>query len=142
MYQGFPNFVPQAVLDKETGLVWARDANLAMTRGDDPDGKMPWTTAMTYVFNLNLGGRNGWRLPTPAELASLVDETQSNPPLPSGHPFLNVQSGGLEASVYCTSAEFNDGDSINVWGLNMDLNLMLDRPKDNLYYVWPVRGGQ
>ncbi|MBK6395800.1 MAG: DUF1566 domain-containing protein [Betaproteobacteria bacterium] len=40
-----------------------------------------------------IGGRRGWRLPSVHELASLVDPAATNPALPSGHPFLNVQSG-------------------------------------------------
>ena len=36
-----PNIIwGDMVLDKETGLIWARDANIAKTRGDDADGYM------------------------------------------------------------------------------------------------------
>ena len=38
------------------------------------------------------GGRKGWRLPSVHEMASLVDPNASNPALPLGHPFANVQS--------------------------------------------------
>ncbi|MBC8232956.1 DUF1566 domain-containing protein [bacterium] len=72
----------EAVLDKETGLTWAKDANLAGTK--------TWQTAINYCFNLSLGGRKGWRLPTIEELASLVDTSQTDSALPSGHSFLNV----------------------------------------------------
>jgi len=66
-----------AVLDKETGLVWERDTNNTM--GD-------WYDACDYCYNLALGGRKGWRLPTVEELSSLVDPLKSNPSLPDGHP--------------------------------------------------------
>jgi len=81
-----------AVLDKETGLVWARS----------PSG-----FSINYIgaFNncLSEGGtkvRGGWRLPTTAELTSLWDSSASAAPfLPNGHPFMNVQAG----SVYWTA---------------------------------------
>ena len=41
---------------------------------------------------MTVGGTKGWRLPSVAELASLVDPANSNPALPTGHPFSNVQS--------------------------------------------------
>ena len=73
------------VLDKETELVWARNANLA--------GKyLTWEDAITYCQNLTLGNLKGWRLPTQEELSSLVDPSRSVPALPSGHPFINVKA--------------------------------------------------
>jgi hypothetical protein len=59
-----PAFNSDAVLDKETGLVWE---------------KSPQTTAVSSAnvrlicANKAVGGRKGWRLPSLPELASLVD---------------------------------------------------------------------
>jgi len=73
------------VLDRKTGLIWARNANLA--------GKhLTWEDAITYCQNLKLRNLKGWRLPTQEELSSLVDPSQSVPALPSGHPFINVKT--------------------------------------------------
>ena len=55
----------EAVLDKETGLVWAKNANLA---GE----QKTWWYAIYYCRNLIIAHRKGWRLPTIEELASLV----------------------------------------------------------------------
>jgi hypothetical protein len=41
---------------------------------------------------VTVGGTKGWRLPSVVALASLVDPTQSNPALPTGHPFSYFQS--------------------------------------------------
>lgn len=118
-----------AVLDKETGLVWAKNANLS-------NGALTWQLAMNYCPNLSVGGRKGWRLPTVEELASLVDPTQSNPSLPSGHPFTNVQS-----SYYWSSSSFS-GDSSYAWNVHMYSGTVSVDFKTVSFYVWPVRGGQ
>ena len=82
-----------AVLDKETGLVWEKAPG--DTDGDldvDADDKLMWAGARLYCVDKNVGGRKGWRLPSVVELASLVDPANSNPALPTGHPFINIQS--------------------------------------------------
>ena len=117
-----------AVLDKETGLVWAKAANIAA-------GTKTWQQAMTYCRNLNVGNRKGWRLPTVEELASLVDPTQINPALPSGHPFVNVQPYGYwSGSTYA-------GDTSHAWFVSMSSGTVGDADKSDGGYVWPVRGG-
>jgi hypothetical protein len=117
----------EAVLDKETGLVWAKDANL--------DGNKQWQAAVNYSRNLSLAGRKGWRLPTVEELASLVDPTQRNPAFPAGHPFLNVQSGS-----YWSSTSYV-GDTNYAWYVAMYNGYVYGTAKTGYYYVWPVRGG-
>ncbi len=80
-----------AVLDKETGLVWERSPQYS-ARAVNYDAR--------YCAELTLGGRKGWRLPSWVELQSLVDPSESNPALPAGHPFLNIVSGELYANDY------------------------------------------
>ena len=70
------------VLDKETGLIWPRNANII--------GQYNWLDANTLCHEFNLGNRIGWRLPRVEELSSLIDRSQSNPSLPAHHPFINV----------------------------------------------------
>ena len=72
-----------AYLDRETGLVWEA--------GQDGLSRS-WVTAREVCMDRNIGDRKGWRLPAFNELTSLVDATQTNPALPTGHPFLNVQN--------------------------------------------------
>ena len=68
-----------AVLDNETGLVWEKQPSTGV--GD-------WINRLTRCYNLEVGGRKGWRVPTIEELASLVDTSQPAPTLPAGHPFI------------------------------------------------------
>ena len=79
-----PSFNNEAVRDNNTGLVWEQAPS---TTQDS------WLASAVHCINgVTVGGTKGWRLPSVAELASLVDPTQSNPALPTGHPFSNVQS--------------------------------------------------
>ena len=115
-----------AVLDKETGLVWEKSPDTT---------KRTWVNAIVYAYTKEVGGRKGWRLPTVEELASLVDPTQTNPSLPSGHPFSNVQLG------YYWSATTYAGPTSTAWRvyfLNGDVDTHV---KSSFLYVWCVRGG-
>lgn len=116
------------VLDKETGLIWTRNANSA-------NETKPWQYAIYYCRNVSLGNRKGWRLPTVEELSSLVDPSQSDPKLPNGHPFINLQS-----DLYWTATTY-ESLSGYAWGVNMPNAYVHHYPKKNYYFVWPVRGG-
>ncbi len=78
-------FNDEAVLDKETGLVWEKSPEATT---------VTWNEARTTCVNRTVGGQKGWRLPSPAEMRSLVGPAVDapGPNLPPGHPFLNVQS--------------------------------------------------
>ena len=116
-----------AVLDKETGLVWEKSP--------DTTSRI-WNEAVNYCYTKTVGGRKGWRLPTIAELASLVDTTQSNPALPGGHPFVNVQPGS-----YWSSTEYVAVPS-TAWLVTMGDGYVGYGAKSSIYSVWAVRGGQ
>ena len=70
-----------AVLDKETGLVWQREV-LALPE--------IWADASNGCYALLLGGRLGWRLPAVEELLSLLDPTGDEQNLPTGNLFGNI----------------------------------------------------
>ena len=81
------NMNNEAVLDRETGLVWQRAPSAS---GVDWDGASRMCLASTT------GNRGGWRLPTVNELARLFDPTvTSGIPLPPGHPFTGLPSAEL-----------------------------------------------
>ena len=117
----------EGVLDKETGLVWENTSDTALRT---------WTSAIRHCYSHEVGGRKGWHLPTIEQLSSLVDSTQSNPALPSGHPFNNVQS-----SPYWSITTDVD-DTNGVWGVNFYNGLMSFNDKVSSYYAWCVRGGE
>jgi hypothetical protein len=77
------NMNDEAVLDRETGLVWQRSPNV---------DAVSWLVASEICIGATTGNRLGWRLPTVNELASLLDPTMIDhpPPLPQGHPFTGL----------------------------------------------------
>ena len=123
------NWNSAAVLDRETGLVWEK---VPSKDGQD------WRFASSHCVFLDLGGRQGWRLPTIQELLSLVDRTQSNLGLPPGHPF-TVQSDFYWSA---TTAIFLDSEA---WFLGLQNGTMGPSPKSSSPFdpgPWCVRGGQ
>ncbi|MBA2592614.1 MAG: DUF1566 domain-containing protein [Gammaproteobacteria bacterium] len=123
-------FSQGAVLDMETGLVWERSPSTKLST---------WLEAIGDCYSRIVGGRLGWRLPTIEELASLIDPTQSRPPLlPRGHPFTKVQSGG---QLYWSSTSL----------FSTPPNAFAMKPSDGTVgvnikalregFVWCVRGG-
>ena len=115
------------VLDNKTGLIWARNANLA---GES----MVWEDAINYCREkVTLGNLKGWRLPAKEELKSLVDPSQMFPVLPKGHPFINVKY------TYWTSTEFKDYPD-DAWYVSIHHGVIDAWPKIRKYYTWPVTG--
>ena len=124
------NWFSQAVLDKETGLVWERS-----TASD----LRPWGVgihnARLACATRAVGGRKGWRLPSIVELTSLIDPTQTNPSLPQGHPF----TIGLVGDYW--TATTNAEDSSIAWRVNFSVGYVDIYDKTNSLQVWCVRGG-
>lgn len=122
------NMNDQAVLDRETGLVWEQSPSAS---------GFNWVIAQFHCNSLRIGGRLGWRLPTVQELASLMDPNASTAPtLPGGHPFSNVLS-----DFYWTASTWAN-DPTAAWDVPFLLNgvvsissKVLSRP------AWCVRGG-
>ena len=121
-------FNGDAVLDKETGLVWE---------------KSPQTTAVSSAnvrlacANKAVGGRKGWRLPSLTELASLVDPSVASPgpTLPPGHPFMAVQSAN-----YWSGSAHAENPAL-VWGVGFGNGAVLGLSKAFDQRAWCVRSG-
>jgi hypothetical protein len=116
----------EAVLDRESGLVWEQTPSGASAG---------WSSARGTCANLSKGGRKGWRLPAFDELASLVDPSQSTPALPASHPFT------IGGQVYW-SATTNFEDSTQAWIVNFQgSSSVAPNPKVAGLLTWCVRGG-
>ena len=119
----------QAVLDKETGLVWARNANIG--------GNKTWQSAINYCADLSISDRKGWRIPEREELASLLDMSVSGfPKLPAGYSsfFTDVQPCN-----YWSSTTYED-DSTYAWSVLLEYGSLTHNSIKDLYLaVWPVR---
>ena len=117
------------VTDNLTGLMWAKDAKA--------DGSKTWEDALTYCNELSLGEYDDWRFPNVKELQSLIDYGNSDPALPSGHPFSGVESYAYWSS---TTVVFSTDDA---WLVFLYFGYVIHVNKDsNDLYVWPVRGGE
>jgi hypothetical protein len=121
------NWSSQAVLDRETGLVWQRSPSAVPAI---------WEFAANDCIHNTTGNRMGWRLPTIQELATLVDPTENF--LPAGHPFSNLPS---QVANYwsATSSAFVGNFA---WSTNLDPQGFSLIPKNFQLFVWCVRGGQ
>ena len=104
---GTPNQLDDLVWDKETGLVWPRNAGIG-------GAAMNWYDVNTTARELRLATRIGWRVPTVEELSSLVDARRTSPALPIGHPFLGIQP----ANSYWTSTNA-ENPANSAWFVNL-----------------------
>jgi len=120
----------EAARDNETGLVWEKSPLPTF---------LTWAAVGFQCAERMTGGRKGWRLPSFAELASLVDPSVSingtDPTLPPGHPFSNVQ-----ASLYWSATTHADVPS-EAWSVNLINGVTFPFNKAFNGFVWCVRGG-
>lgn len=131
------------VTDNYTGLIWLKNAN--------PCGFQTWADALIYCNNLANGTAGltdgstagDWRLPNINELHSLCDLSQSNPALPTGHPFSNVQHQFSYYPYYSSTTDFVRWlvDIVMVVPM-INGDVTYDSKEGPSSYVWPVRGGQ
>ena len=120
-------FGGHAVRDNNTGLVWEKAPDTTVRS---------WGDSTFYCINKNVGGTRGWRLPSVAELVSLID-----PSLPA--PFVPVSVfTGVQLDVYwsaTTSADF----PADAWYMDFSNSNggVHGNLKPDLSLAWCVRGG-
>jgi hypothetical protein len=119
-------FNDEAVLDKNTGLVWQRSPL--------PDARH-WPSAQYACLNSRVGGQMGWRMPSISEMTSLVDTTRDNPAFPEGSP---MQIG--DHAFFWTSTQRVLFDDL-AWGVNLRDGFVDDYEFFLNASVWCVRGG-
>ena len=118
-----------AVLDQETGLVWERTP--------DTGALVTWTGAIAACIGRTTGNRGGWRLPTLAEMRTLIAVGQSTPALPVNHPFsvASIASDG----VWTTTSRADDVTSAWLVVLSNGAPGTVPKTSAGLRY-WCVRG--
>lgn len=126
-FQVLNQFSNAAVFDQETGLVWEQSPET------NPQN---WLNAQASCNTKTVGNRQGWRLPTLQELASLVDPSGRFGPTLPANPFANVRS-----SIYW-SATSAAGNPTFAWFVNFANGQVGSVVKTDAHFVWCVRGGQ
>jgi hypothetical protein len=129
------NFNKEAVLDYETGLVWERTPDPTL---------MIWVYGYSHCGNRTTGGRMGWRLPSMAELTSLIDPSvpAPGPMLPAGHPFGGSFPTLGPGSFFWTSTPFSE-PAFLAWAFSLATGSGATYQKDNSTFsfrAWCVRG--
>jgi hypothetical protein len=118
------------VMDRLTGLIWCRNANLA-------EFPLTWQEALDFVATMNCEQRFGqrdWRMPNRRELRSVLSLQTRLPALPEHHPFIDVFNGWYWTS---TTAAISPA---HAWYVALDGARMFYGGKDQSFMLWPVRG--
>jgi hypothetical protein len=130
-----------AVLDKETGRVWEQSPStdtFCWTASASCPGTGLAPDALSHCYQLEVGGRKGWRVPTIEELASLVDTPQGSPTtpaLPAGHPFNVLPTPHWSSTT-------NASDASRAWAVGFATGSVFNPVKTATREAWCVRGGQ
>lgn len=113
----------QAVADSKTGLVWEREPD----RIHDV-----WDASIERCATKTIGDRKEWRIPSVDELKTLIDPDQTDPSLPSGHPFSNIKS-----EIYWTATPHVQ-DDILAWQISFFSGQAVTDQKSGTRRVWCV----
>ena len=112
--------------DPKTGLEWQYES----------PGEMTWDEAQKYTKSLSLDGKDDWRLPTLAELESLLDRIKARP---EGGPPMREEVPFRDELSYWSSTTF-ECDTKNACIVMFDGAYVLSYYKSNSYFVRCVRG--
>ncbi len=123
------DFNNEAVLDRETGLVWEQTPDV---------NNRPWsgassTSASSYCANKMVGGTAGWRLPSVVELKSVQDPSLLAPFVP-----LSVFPGVQRAPYWSATAVA--WDPTLAWHVYFHTGLVDEEPVTSTNLAWCVRG--
>ncbi|HEY8100601.1 MAG TPA: DUF1566 domain-containing protein [Burkholderiaceae bacterium] len=135
------------VTDHLTGLIWLKNAGCY--------GAEVWSAALTHANQLANGAcgltdgstAGQWRMPNANELESLIDVSQANPSVTSGHPFINISltSAYWSSTTYTAatsnamSIRFTDGRWIN--GIDPNDGSFNNAKTTSNNSLWAVKSG-
>jgi formylglycine-generating enzyme required for sulfatase activity len=117
---------PPTWKDPKTGMEWQYES----------PGEMTWHEAQRYAESLSLDGKDDWRLPTLAELESLLDRTKTRS---DGRPLMRGEVPFRDELPYWSSTTF-DPHTKNAWIVMFDGAYLLSYYKSNSYHIRCVRG--
>ena len=112
--------------DPKTGLEWQCDS----------PGKMTWDEAQAYARSLALDNRNDWRVPTAAELETLLDRKTLYERM---RPIMREEVPFQDTLSYWSSTTFAP-DTYSAWIVMFDGAYILSYYKSSAYHVRCVRG--
>jgi hypothetical protein len=115
-----------AVTDTKTGFTWEQSPDFFYGG---------WTQAIDHCQAKTVGRQTGWRLPSIKELATLIDSSQTDPALPSGHPFGNIKS-----SIFWSSTP-SETDDIVAWHASFFSGEVVTDQKSQTRRAWCLLGG-
>ena len=134
-------FSETTVKDKQTDLIWTRDAHL---------GKCDWDGAFEFVNELNrtkYAGYNDWKLPNKEQLMTLsayahsLECTGMEGARTPAALFKQIGFNKVVEDCYWSSS----GDAFEIrfaWCVYMGDGTLCNPNKYEKLYIWPVRGGQ
>lgn len=138
--QRFTNNGDETITDNLTGLDWTQNASAPGPPACSPGTTKRWQASLDHVQCLNTNnylGHADWRMPNKFELRSLVDYRNSNPALPTGHPFT-----AFNPATYWTSTTIVSATNRGAWVVNFfdgaQSNIGIGKSTSNLW-LWPVR---
>ncbi|MBA2253100.1 MAG: DUF1566 domain-containing protein [Nitrospirales bacterium] len=114
-----------AVKDVQTGFTWEQSPDFFYGG---------WTEASVHCQAKTVGGRTDWRLPSIKELSTLIDSSQKDPALPSGHPF-----GNNKSSIYWSSTP-SDTDDMVAWHVSIFTGEVVTDQKSQTRRAWCLLG--
>ena len=131
----FTDNLDGTITDNLTGLIWLKHANCF--------GLRTWDNALSDSNGLADGScgltdgssAGDWRIPNRFELASLLNLSYLDPAISHTPGFTHVQS------YYYWSSTTTATNSGIAWYVDMGYGVVSMKPKSDVIYVWPVRGG-
>ncbi|MCE2916332.1 MAG: DUF1566 domain-containing protein, partial [Rubrivivax sp.] len=140
------NWRSEAVLDRETGLVWERVHQRLADSTENFTVVNTWDRARLHCVKKNVGGRRGWRLASIVELMSLTEPDLGDQPpggaFPPGHPFDTSEATGPGVRYWTATTASSDYPN-SVWTVSFRRNdVGVDRKDDatSIRLTWCVRG--
>ena len=117
------------VRDDNTGLQWMRTP--------DASGDYRWSDARSFCNNLSYGGYDDWRLPTPREYLTIVNNNKS-PTLDMNYFDIPIHDGsGYYNYISWTSSSALSG---NYWGIDFSTGALSDYGNNPTNFVRCVHG--